>query len=124
MKFRCTEPNCKDYSNYGGRGIKIEESFDTFRKFFDWSINNGYNTEDKLSIDRINNDGNYSSNNCRWVSKAENNRNTSRCVLNWELVKEIRYGKYKEMSPTEISKILNTNRDSIKCVINNKTWVE
>jgi hypothetical protein len=94
MKFRCTEPNCKDYSNYGGRGIKIEESFDTFRKFFDWSINNGYNTEDKLSIDRINNDGNYSSNNCRWITKSENILNQKNVNLTIEDVNWIRSDEF------------------------------
>lgn len=79
IKSRCYNENCKDYNNYGGRGIILEECFDTFDKFFDWSINNGY--EDNLEIDREDNDGNYSVENCRWVIKAENSRNTRRNII-------------------------------------------
>lgn len=77
MKKRCYSPKCKSFSNYGGRGIKVCDEwvndFDTFSK---WALNNGYSSE--LTIDRINNDGDYCPDNCRWVSRQEQNRNTRR----------------------------------------------
>lgn len=75
MKQRCFNPNHKNYVDYGGRGIKVcEEWKNDFQAFYDWAMANGY--EESLSIDRINNDGNYEPQNCRWVTMKEqcNNR--------------------------------------------------
>lgn len=79
MRSRCSNSNLPEYHNYGGRGIEVCELWSDYREFYDWSINNGY--DDKLSIDRINNDGNYEPNNCRWsdrTGQARNKRNTVR----------------------------------------------
>ena len=71
MKRRCNNPNCKEYPNYGGRGIRVcWESFYDFKK---WALSNGY--APGLEIDRINNNGNYEPGNCRFVSHSINNRN-------------------------------------------------
>lgn len=68
IKQRCLNPNNKNYDDYGGRGIKIcnewEKDYITFEK---WAIDNGY--KEGLTIDRINNDGNYEPSNCRWSDK-------------------------------------------------------
>ena len=78
MKRRCYCKTDKAYNNYGGRGIKVcEEWKNNYLHFKEWSINNGY--KENLTIDRINNDGNYESNNCRWINKKQqaNNRRTN-----------------------------------------------
>lgn len=68
---RCNNPRNSAYEYYGGRGIKCE--FVDWEQFRDWSLNNGY--KDGLTIDRINNDGNYSPINCRWITLAEQQTN-------------------------------------------------
>ena len=74
MKARCYSVSDCNYPNWGGRGIVMcDEWKDNFESFYNWAINNGYS--DNLSIDRINNDGNYEPSNCRWVTQAEQNRN-------------------------------------------------
>lgn len=81
MRRRCNNPNRKGYKNYGGRGIKVcEEWEEDFMNFYNWSMENGYLEE--LEIDRIDNDGNYEPNNCRWITRKEqsNNKQQSRYV--------------------------------------------
>lgn len=74
MKDRCYNPNIEHYDCYGGRGITIcDEWSNSFEVFYEWAMQNGY--ADNLSIDRINVNGNYEPNNCRWATKTEQMRN-------------------------------------------------
>lgn len=76
MKARCYRTTWKDFLNYGGRGITMCDSWrNDFMSFYEWSMSNGY--EEGLSIDRINNDGNYEPSNCRWVTQTRQARNKS-----------------------------------------------
>lgn len=70
MKQRCSNKNTNMYYRYGARGITVCKEWDEFKPFYDWAINNGY--KDGLTIDRINNDGNYEPNNCQWITLEEN----------------------------------------------------
>lgn len=79
MKMRCLNPNAINYHSYGGRGIGICEEWMTFENFHRWAMANGY--ADDLEIDRIDNDGDYCPENCRWVTREQNQRNTSRTHL-------------------------------------------
>ena len=74
MKQRCYNPRNTNYKNYGGRGIKMcQEWVDSVETFSEWAISNGY--ADNLEIDRIDVDGDYSPNNCRWISHYEQCQN-------------------------------------------------
>ena len=74
LKARTTNKNHRDYPRYGGRGIGLFEDWKIYRNFEDWALANGY--ENGLSIDRINNDGNYEPSNCRWTDQLIQSANT------------------------------------------------
>ena len=78
MLRRCNNPNCHSYQDYGARGIKVcQEWADKetgAEAFVTWALANGY--RDDLSIDRVDTNGDYSPNNCRWADKATQARNT------------------------------------------------
>jgi len=74
MKARCYSPRSDMYSSYGGRGIVVcDEWKDNPRGFVEWSLANGY--AEGLSIDRIDVNGNYSPDNCRWATSKQQFRN-------------------------------------------------
>ena len=77
MIERCNNPHTEHYKDYGGRGIAVcEEWRNNFVSFRKWALSNGYDT--KLTLDRINNNGNYEPQNCRWVThkvQCNNKRN-------------------------------------------------
>lgn len=73
MVSRCTNPQAKDFRFYGAKGICVcEQWIEDPREFEIWAINNGYNKN--LSIDRIDHDGDYCPENCRWISMEDNSR--------------------------------------------------
>ena len=78
MKQRCLNGGNQFYKLYGGRGIAVFDGWlDDFQAFYDWAINNGY--KKKLTIERINNDGDYEPNNCTWITQSEQCRNRRNC---------------------------------------------
>ena len=79
MKKRCYNKNNQDYKHYGGRGITIcEEWKSDFMNFYNWAMVNGY--DECLSIDRIDVNGNYEPNNCRWITMEEQHYNTRKVI--------------------------------------------
>lgn len=79
MKTRCTNPNSKKYPSYGGRGISVcDEWLHSFTAFRDWALTHGYDYDapyGACTIDRIDVDGNYCPENCRWVDSKTQVRN-------------------------------------------------
>lgn len=105
MKHRCKNT---EISRYGGRGIEVCDEWNDFKAFYDWSIHNGY--KPNLSIDRINNDGNYSPENCRWADNVTqgNNRCTNRYV---------EYNGFRH-TISEWSRLFGVHRETLRYRIN------
>ena len=101
IKSRCYSESNERYSDYGGRGIIMDENWkNDFMSFYNWAINNGYS--DKLTIDRIDNNKGYSPDNCKWSTCREqcNNRRSNRlvtynnktqCLMEWSKELDIPY---------------------------------
>lgn len=88
---RCTSPKSISYDNYGGRGITVYEEWKDFITFYNWAMSNGYN--ENLTIDRIDNDGNYKPSNCRWVDYCVQNANKGKTKRNTSGFKGVGYRK-------------------------------
>lgn len=73
VKYRCLCPTCDAYKHYGGRGIKICKEWLNYENFRSWALANGY--KDNLTLDRIDVNGDYCPENCRWISQKEQQRN-------------------------------------------------
>lgn len=102
MRERCRNPKCPQYPNYGGRGITICERWQTFEAFFQ-DMHEGYAAG--LMLDRIDNDGPYSPENCRWASRivSENNkRSNHRLTLNNETHTIAEWARIKGLTPSAL----------------------
>src|SRR3990167_6158061 len=77
IHMRCYKPKANSYSLYGERGISVCQEWHKFEPFFEWLKTSGYTSS--LTLDRIDANGNYEPNNCRWATycqQAQNRRNS------------------------------------------------
>jgi len=77
MRSRCNNPNTKAYEKYGAKGIKVCDRWDSFENFI---MDMGERPGKEYSIERIDLSKGYSSDNCKWATRTEQNRNRSMCI--------------------------------------------
>jgi len=100
---RCYDTNCESYPGYGGRGITIADRWRGYEGFSNFFKDMGHPPSDDYSLDRIDNDGPYSPENCKWSDKYEQARNTRRnrfltannqtyCIAQWSEITGLKQG--------------------------------
>ena len=113
VKQRTTNASHPKYKDYGARGIKMcSEWLNSFAAFYEWAIANGY--EIGLTLDRIDNNGNYEPSNCRWATHDVQNNNSRHNV----------YITYNGETHTlkQWANILNIKYDTLKFRIRRAKW--
>ena len=108
MMSRCYREKDASYKNYGGRGIKVCDEWHDITQFEKWVNSNPY--FDGATLDRINVDGNYEPDNCRWATMFEQDKNRRNSIL-------IEYNGDR-YNITELSRITGINRSTL----NNRYW--
>lgn len=121
MKQRCCNPNNPNYENYGGRGIRVcQEWLDDFMNFYNWAMASGYdyNAEfGECTLDRINVDGNYEPNNCRWAD-IEMQANNKRPSKYRKPRRKLYEHKGKKYNLCELCKIYGTSSPAVRYRMN------
>ncbi len=121
MKTRCYNRNCKDYKNYGGRGIKIcKEWLDDFKSFYNWAIKSGH--KKGFEIDRRINNGDYEPLNCRFVTSAVNNQNRRNNKVTMQIANHIRDMNMSNVSRKDIRELYQVSKTTVYNILNNNTW--
>lgn len=120
MLQRCNNPNSDKYENYGNRGIQVKwETVEDFVKDMlpTW--------EPGLSIDRIDNDGDYEPGNCRWATPEIQNQNQRTTKLTSISVSDIRqlHKEKPSLSQADIAKRFGVSRRNINFVLTKQTWM-
>lgn len=120
MLNRCKNSNLRQYKDWGGRGITICDEWLNFNTFHEWAMSHGYN--DTLQIDRINNNGNYCPENCRFVDRQTNVQNSRCTTLTKTKVIAMRKLRKRGYTYKQIGKYFKIYPGTAHSVINGKTW--
>lgn len=119
MKKRCKNPNSKWFHRYGGRGIKVCERWHRFENF----LSDMGEQPKGLDLDRIDNNGGYSPENCRWTTRKINVRNSTTAKLDIDDVMIIKsLIKNTDKSMSLIGRLFGVHRRTITDIRLNKTW--
>lgn len=118
MRQRCNNPKSDKHQWYGGRGITICERWNNFVVFLE---DMGERPE-KMTLDRINNDGNYEPSNCRWATQKEQIRNSSWPKLNQGAAEEIRRLRDAGMKIRELATLYGISNVSVYNVVKMRSW--
>lgn len=124
MLRRCDSPKRWDYKYYGARGITVCEEWKDIESFIQWANLNGWKKE--LTLDRIDNDGNYEPDNCQWIPFKENIRKNTHTKLDFEIAEQIR-AECKKRSYVEYERLatkFNLSRTTIIRVILSYSWTD
>lgn len=108
MKQRCYVKGCNSYKHYGARGIKMCDEWKDYCTFKSWALQNGYEEDSNLSLDRIDFNGNYCPENCRFTTQYIQNINQRKRKDNTSKYKGVTYSKQRKVWLARIS--LGTKR--------------
>lgn len=121
MKTRCGNKNNAKWPRYGGRGISVCDEWKSFLPFQTWAYENGY--DEALTIDRIDNDGNYEPENCQWLSIKDNCRKTSRTKITTQIAWSIReISKAGGRTDAEVANMFGCHYKTVYNVRNGIQW--
>ena len=121
MKTRATNPHNVEHAKYYVlRGISICDEWKRYIPFQEWALRNGY--KDNLFIDRINNDLSYSPDNCRFVSREVNMRNSRVTKINTDKVIEIKTLLARGMKRSEVARSLGYKWNLVSDIYTGRTW--
>lgn len=119
MIKRCKNPKIKQYHNYGGRGIKV---CDRWLKFENFLEDMGSTWSKGLTIDRIDTNGNYEINNCRWITRQEQFKTRTNRISSFSKKDVLKIKKYKQngIQSEHIAKLFNISRAYVYDIVNGK----
>jgi len=121
MIQRCTNKNNPFYHRYGGRGITVCSNWlESFEQFL---ADMGTRPQEGFQLDRRDNDGDYTVDNCRWIDSKTNARNSSHTQLTLENAVEIRSLYHTGKKQLFIAKMFNTTQSNISRIVRGLTWV-
>lgn len=118
MRARCNNPRNVSYANYGGRGISVCERWGSFENF----IADMGERPSGLSIDRIDVNGNYEPNNCRWATDCQQARNTRRTKLTEQIVREIKGRAEHGEAQRSIASRVGITQCTVSAVVRGAIW--
>ncbi len=118
MLNRCRNPNNRAFADYGGRGIAVCERWLVFENF----LSDMGDKPEGMSIDRIDNDGNYEPSNCRWATVAEQQRNRRNVVLDGVSVSLLRYMRKRGETSVGLAIAFGVNRHHVNKICRGGSW--
>ncbi len=121
MRSRCDTPSSNRYYTHGARGISYDPAWNSYARFESDMLPTW---KEGLTLDRIDNDGNYNKDNCRWATYAEQNQNSRNCKLDWEKVREIRQHFELGVSAIRLAREFGVTRRMIDNVVYHRAWKE
>lgn len=122
MMNRCYNPKNDHFKFYGARGITVCDLWKNNKNnFINWCINNGHAVN--LQIDRIDVNGNYNPNNCRFVDSKTNSRNRTSNRCNYEKLELIKIFIVNGLSNKDISQLFDVSQRTVSHIKNNTQWI-
>jgi hypothetical protein len=125
LRARCRNQRHAAYKNYGGRGIGVNERWDSFPNFV---VDVGPDPGREWSLDRPDNDADYGPSNWRWATRATQNRNSRRAKLSVAKAEKIRSryfrNTYNRSNVNELAEEYNCSRSSVRRVCRMETWAD
>lgn len=121
VRQRCLNSKNPNYPNYGGRGITVCDRWQGAAGLENFIADMGLRPEG-MTLDRRNNDGPYSPENCRWATRSMQSRNTQRTRLSPEIVLRIRHRHSEGESLSDIARSLGVSRSAVSLANKGKNW--